>query len=450
MSLRRFSVTGLLVCAGLLSACSDDPGFAPDDGQIGFDPERPELVEPDPVIPYTGDNLIVRDAQARYATGLDLHRKFILRTCGPDNGVCHNQKEYPNLHTVGGFSATIGAPCNVQPGTWESVFDRCELAGDRFRLGDNGALIEVGWIEYIPGSPPEGDQRTVESPGLHIHLQAPLPGDQRRPWTTGSFVRSFVNNAGQVEEFEFSHFRGQWTVIGDRTHLVADVNDWQVGSVESMLRSGIVQGDMNRNGVYGARLGSTISMLTPSRPEESYLIARVRGYMQGAPIPGTRMPLANQPPNVTDLLALYCFVEQLPPDAKAPDISGPIDYNNCSYINDPMQLDPIGDGATYTDRIGPLLNLHCAGCHGNALAQAGFNLEAEDAFEQLLSTSSQRRDMNLIQPGLPDKSYLWLKLVGDGSVIGTQMPLNSQNQPAPLPADLLAEIETWILAGALR
>src|SRR5690606_37667159 len=153
-----------------------------------------------------------------------------------------------------------------------------ELAGDRFRLGSDGAQIEVGWIEYIPGAPPEGDQRTIESPGLHIHLQAPLPGDQRRPWTTGSFVRSFVNDAGQVEEFEFSLLRGQWTVVGDLTPLVANVNDWQVGSVKSLLRSAIVQGALNPNGVYGARLGSTTSMLTPSRPEESYLSARVRGY----------------------------------------------------------------------------------------------------------------------------------------------------------------------------
>lgn len=442
----------LLSGAALLSAC-DDPGFAPDFGTIGFTPERPELTAPGTVAPYTGADPIVLDAQARYATGLDLHRKFVMRTCGPNNGVCHNQKEYPNMHTAGAFAATIGAPCNVQPGGWATVFDRCERPGDRFHMKDReGADVQIAWIEHIAGAPPGGDTRTADGPGLHVHLQAPLPGEYTSHWGAGLFVRNFVNDANEIEALTFANFNGRWHVLGDRTHLVADVNDWQVDALQSLLATGIEQGDMNRNGVFGSQLGNTISMLTPGKPEESYLIARMRGHLQGEEVPGSRMPLANQPPNVTDLLALFCFVEQQPAGVVAPDISGPIDYANCSYINDPRSLDILGDGATWTSRIQPLMAGYCGGCHvGDAPGGGGLDLVGEGAYDRLLGASIQRPEIKLIEPGVPEQSYLWRKLAGDGTITGQKMPINSAGGGSyDLPDTELSEIENWILAGALK
>lgn len=450
--MRRHALLTLVSAAALLAAC-DDPGFAPDHGSIGFTPDRPSLGGPISVAPYTGNDAIVLDAQARYATGLDLHRKFVMRTCGPNNGVCHNQKEYPNMHTAGAFAATIGAPCNVQPGSWDGVFDRCERSGDRFRIGDReGANVQIGWIEHIVGAPPEGDGRAPDGPGLHVHLQAPLPGDFKTHWGPGLFVRNFINDASEVQELTFANFNGRWTVLGDRTHLVADVNDWQVDALQSLLTTGIVQGDHNRNGVFGATLGNTISMLTPGKPEESYLIARMRGHMQGAEVPGSRMPLANQPPNVTDLLALFCFVEQQPAGTVAPDISGPIDYANCSYISDPRALDILGDGATWTSRIKPLMSGYCGGCHvGEAPAGGGLDLVGDGAYARLLGASDQRPELKLIEPGQPEQSYLWRKLSGDGTITGERMPIDALGGGSnTLPADALSEIENWILAGALQ
>ena len=37
----------------------------------------------------------------------------IYRSCAANQGVCHNDKEYPNLATVGAITQIIGAPCNV-------------------------------------------------------------------------------------------------------------------------------------------------------------------------------------------------------------------------------------------------------------------------------------------------------------------------------------------------
>jgi len=449
--MNRNALLTLLTSAALLAAC-DDPGFAPDFGSIGFAPERPTLTSPIEVAPYTGNDPIVLDAQTRYATGLDLHRKFVMRTCGPNNGVCHNQKEYPNLHTAGAFAAAIGAPCNVQPGSWQAVFDRCERPGDRFRMKDRGgADVQIAWIEHIVGAPPSGDTRTMDGPGLHVRLQSPLPGDYRSHWGAGLFLRNFVNAAGEIQELSFANFNGRWTVLGDRTHLVADVNDWQVDALQSLLQTGIVQGDMNRNGVFGAQLGNTIAMLTPGKPEESYLIARMRGHMQGVEVPGSRMPLANQPPNVTDLLALFCFVEQQPAGAVAPDISGPIDYANCSYISDPRALDILGDGATWTSRIQPLMASYCGGCHGGASPADGLDLTSDSAYARVLGASAQRPELKLIEPGVPEQSYLWRKLSGDGTIAGVRMPIDALGGGSnSLPPDVLSEIENWILAGALQ
>src|SRR3954470_11298016 len=115
----------------LASACSEQVGSDPSlEGAIPFHPERPTMNEAVAAQPYTGSNADVLDAQKNLRTGLDLHAKVIYRTCTPNGGVCHNNKEYPDLHTPANFLAAIDAPCNVQPGTFESVYDRCERAGD--------------------------------------------------------------------------------------------------------------------------------------------------------------------------------------------------------------------------------------------------------------------------------------------------------------------------------
>jgi 5-methylthioadenosine/S-adenosylhomocysteine deaminase len=111
------------------------------------------------------------------------------------------------------------------------------------------------------------------------------------------------------------------------------LRDWQLDAVTSLLASGIVQGDLNRNGVFGARAGNTVPLIRPGKPEQSYLVGRLRGELEGERIPGTQMPLANQPPSVPDMVALMCFIEGLHPDPSVRDPTGPIDYGNCSYTS---------------------------------------------------------------------------------------------------------------------
>ncbi|NJK80894.1 MAG: branched-chain amino acid ABC transporter permease [Chloroflexaceae bacterium] len=110
-----------------------------DPGEIDFEPNRPEPSDPNEPAPYNGSDPIVLEAQSSFPTGIDLHQKIIWRTCTPNGGVCHNSKEFPDLRTPANFVAAFGLNCNVQYGEYQSVYDRCERPGDRFRL-EGGAF----------------------------------------------------------------------------------------------------------------------------------------------------------------------------------------------------------------------------------------------------------------------------------------------------------------------
>ena len=71
----------------LLSACGADAPVTQEPEAIGFTPERPTLAPLVPAPRYTGTDPLVLEAQATYPTGLDLHRKLVMRTCGGSNGV---------------------------------------------------------------------------------------------------------------------------------------------------------------------------------------------------------------------------------------------------------------------------------------------------------------------------------------------------------------------------
>ncbi|MGZ3461331.1 MAG: hypothetical protein ACXU86_22805, partial [Archangium sp.] len=176
---------GALALACGSSTTKDDPGTIP------FDPHRPSPGEATEVTPYTGSNADVLAAQQTYPTGLDLHRKLVMRTCSGTNGVCHNQKEYPDLHTPGTFVEAIGAPCNVQSGNPDGVFDRCERLGDRFRFAEQAFReIEIGWFQLVPGETPEldpaGTRPDDATVGLHLRLHDPVPVDEDRIYATGT------------------------------------------------------------------------------------------------------------------------------------------------------------------------------------------------------------------------------------------------------------------------
>jgi hypothetical protein len=164
------------------------------------------------------------------------------------------------------------------------------------------------------------------------------------------------------------------------------------------------------------------------------------------------MPLANDPLSIADMLALYCFVYGLPQNLDGVlDLESPIDYANCPYAADPESLNLLGKGATWLGRVQPLLEANCGGCHGGTEPQADFDVVSDGVYERLLQPSTQT-SMPFITPFDPTQSYLWLKLVavtGDGTVDGFPMPIDPLEGTRKLSEGALADIETWILNGAL-
>ena len=94
-----------------------------------------------------------------------------------------------------------------------------------------------------------------------------------------------------------------------------------------------------------------------------------------------------------------------------------------------------------------LLSQSCAasGCHGGDEPQNGLGLDqGRDAvYASLMTSSVQKPELNLVEPGDPTKSALYLALTGTGGF--QPMPPAGQIPPADLDA-----IWDWIEAGAAR
>ena len=109
-----------------------------------------------------------------------------------------------------------------------------------------------------------------------------------------------------------------------------------------------------------------------------------------------------------------------------------------------------GRSANYSTIAGTIFAASCAtsGCHtGNPPVRAPDSFDAALAYDLVGKPSLQAPAMPVIDPGDPGNSYLMPKLKGTAATVGgiaTRMPLNGP----PLPADDLADIESWIQAGA--
>ena len=98
--------------------------------------------------------------------------------------------------------------------------------------------------------------------------------------------------------------------------------------------------------------------------------------------------------------------------------------------------------------VAPILTQRCVMCHIAGAAQGGLDLYT-NLWGAIVNVKSTQSALNLVEPGDPDKSYLYLTLTGaqlSAGGNGAQMPFQS----GQLDAGQLELIRAWIAQGALN
>jgi hypothetical protein len=94
-----------------------------------------------------------------------------------------------------------------------------------------------------------------------------------------------------------------------------------------------------------------------------------------------------------------------------------------------------------------------AACHGASGKQGGLDLSPDVAYANLIEVRSTESNLNRVEPGDKDRSYLWLKLAL--ATAPDSLPPGVQVSGAPMPngyppisADELEAVRLWIYGGA--
>lgn len=103
--------------------------------------------------------------------------------------------------------------------------------------------------------------------------------------------------------------------------------------------------------------------------------------------------------------------------------------------------------------IAPILEFQCQGCHFVTDLPPRIFVQGDDVrttFDRLLHGGATRAPLDYVQPGLPEQSYLLLKIEGrhrGAGGAGNHMPPPTARRR--VPAEDVEMIRAWIEAGAL-
>ncbi len=424
---------GGVMSAGASTGADADTDATPpgdDTGDAAGSTGEPSTPEGPPVDEY------LEEARAEFPTYLDLHEKVVTRTCSPNGGVCHNHKEYPDLRTPETMLSQLDVPCNLAETEPLNLFNGCESAGDTLRFTSGNNLAYTSTVGYVVLG---ADAMGVITNAV-LYLQDPIPAAMAIPGAFESIVferqtASGMLTVGQIDAVA-SYAPGMSAI---------QINGYDAlpEATKTLLEAELRLGDPNRDGVFGHD-EDPFRLLVPGDPWKSYLLQRVQGN-----VPGSPMPLANQPLSSAEILALACWIEgAAEPGGDTPYAA--IDYDNCEYAA-AFGETPSGSGSTFSGHVMPLLGQRCAtaGCHGNVAPAADLDLTPAVAYENLMKAASQNPDVARVTPGNPTNSYLVTKLSGNG-LSGLMMPLdpNSPTGSTQLSPDEIEIIRTWISYGA--
>ncbi len=102
--------------------------------------------------------------------------------------------------------------------------------------------------------------------------------------------------------------------------------------------------------------------------------------------------------------------------------------------------------ATFTRVQREVFTPSCAlsGCHAGSAPQLGMVLEAGKAYRSLVDVVSVETSLLRVFPGLPNDSYLVVKLRGDPAILGSRMPPGGTT----VTSAQLSLVVDWIRRGA--
>ncbi len=262
-----------------------------------------------------------KSAQTKFPRVVDMHQKIVARSCAPNTGVCHNTNNYPELSSTSAFVQSVNAWCNVASPDPTQGFDLCERHGD--------VLVSGSFRSEIAST-----RRSDDGEGWRITLRDPAPRtDDIAP------VRFEDKDRGTVFE-PFAEWGVTVGMVEGDTVVVVSIAVEEPFFTEPFIDealSGLIQGDANDNGVFGADANDddddddVARVIAPGSLTRSYLWGRITGT-----VPGTRMPLANQALADDEYVAVACFIEGLADNA-APDDDAAIDYDGCDFANAPIK-----------------------------------------------------------------------------------------------------------------
>lgn len=99
------------------------------------------------------------------------------------------------------------------------------------------------------------------------------------------------------------------------------------------------------------------------------------------------------------------------------------------------------EDASYAARVSEIFSGACVNCHGRNRPAAGLSLEDDVFVDELVGVASLvSPEYDLVVPGVPDSSYLVMKVTDDDRIVGSRMPIAG----APLSEEEISAIEVWV------
>jgi hypothetical protein len=397
-------------------------------------------------------------ASAKFPDLRALWGQSLSRTCGPNNGVCHDNKQYPDLQTATGLLGSVNQRCNQLRDDPATIDNLCEPGGDMLQIGSFQARI--GFITPKPDA--------LMPTSIEITLADPIPAGATTDAVAVLRQRAMLPAVTlDVPAAAITLAPGTRVLTLDLVELgMADGLTAGQSLADFFLPAKRVAGaadqielgDPNGDGLFGATLGG--ALIKPGKPLLSYLFLRISAPLVTGPdhretsvvassTVEQQMPIANyQYWDATNAnLALWCWISTMKDDGSNAD--GPIDYAHC----DTTKIAPIthqtGEAVTYSHVYETILRPSCAvPCHFSGTKQPTtlFLDEPGASYETLLGLQGggpSESKMPFVTRNDPSQSFLYLKVSDGKPPSGARMPLS-----APLPAGAITEVQTWIAQGA--